>query len=405
MDNNNRLATDQFQVEPLGSRSLPKDYIDYSPDNKGNALALQDAVFGEPTDSAAIGGATAKLFSRLKGIQQNLESQTGLLQTSGTYQNKTILASYSSGGAPPPPLDLVATIDFANAPNNEWGVVTMVDFGAGSSANLGVSVSYDGSTWDDLYTTGTFNVEQYNASGSNVSGTSLSVSTASPVWFKSPFRYIRFVDQGTGFPYDLNIYSATDAPFYPEANQISLLASINSAAQYSKEEDSFYRALVAQPGVSPGDVIRRSSSSIYSQPNNPSFILWSNDTTGAVNIPAPALTGLVAMTVAEGGQNVTRLVNSNASSLQIKVGNTLLRSVYIDNLQAGIIYLGVHTGLSAAPVAGSVPIESYRIPSNGSVSIEFDRVYSNGQVWLSFSSTPGAITLSPNTKNVIARFN
>lgn len=91
--------------------------------------------------------------------------------------------------------------------------------------------------------------------------------------------------------------------------------------------------------------------------------------------------------------------------MQIKVANALIRSIYVDNLQTGIIYLGIHTGLSAAPVAGSVPVESYRIPSNGSTSIELDRVYSNGQVWLSFSSTPGAITLSPNTKNVIARFN
>lgn len=402
MDNNKRLSTDQYQGVPAGARSLPKDYIDYSPDNKGNALALQDAVFGETTDPASIGGATAKLFSRLKGIHQNLEAQTGALQSSGTYQNKTKLATFSGT---PNPLDIVATVDLSGAPDSDWVLVTMFDNGNGNSVGLGLSVSYDGATWNDLYNTGSFSVAAYDANGGNVSGATISVAEFSPVWIKAPFRYLRFADLGNGATYNLTIYSSTDVPFDPNISQINALNAINNAVQYNTDEDRLYRALVTQSGVNPGDVIRRSSNSFFTQPNNPNFTYWSNDTTGVINISAPAIAGLVPMTVVNGGQNVVRLVNSNASTLQIKVSNALIRSIYVDNLQTGIIYLGIHTGLSAAPVAGNVPLESYRIPSNGSTSIELDRVYSNGQVWLSFSSTPGAITLSPNTKNVIARFN
>lgn len=392
------------QLRPIhpNARILPFDFIDYDTDNKANALALQDAVFGETTDPAAISGATAKLFSRLKGIHQNLEAQTGALQSSGTYQNKTILATFSGT---PNPLAVVATADLSDSPESDWVLVTMFDNGFGNQVNLGLSVSYDGNIWNDLYNTGSFNALIYDANGTNVSGVSFQVGEFTPVWIKSPFRYIRFTDLGNGATYDLTIYSSTDVPFDQNAGQTNVLNAINGAVQVNRDEDRLYRALVVQPLINPGDVIRRSSNSFYTQPNNPSFVFWSNDTTGSTNITAPAITGLVPMTVANGGQNVARLVNSNASTLQIKVSNALIRSVYVDNLQAGIIYLGIHTGLSAAPVAGNVPVESYRIPSNGSTSIELDRVYSNGQVWLSFSSTPGAITLSPNNKNVIARFN
>lgn len=392
------------QLRPIhpNARILPFDFIDYDTDNKANALALQDAVFGETTDPASIGGGTAKLFSRLKGIQQNLEAQTSSLQNSGTFQNKTTLATFSGT---PNPLSVVATVDVSQAPDSEWVLVTMFDNGFGNQITLGVSVSYDGITWNDLYNTGTLNVLIYEASGANISGVSFPVGEFTPVWIKSPFRYIRFADLGGGTTYALTIYSSTDAPFDQNAGQINALGAINSAVQLNTDEDRVYRALVAQPGINPGDVIRRSSNSFFSQPNNPSYVYWSNDTTGVLNIAVPAIAGLVPMTVVSGGQNVVRLVNSNASTLQIKLSNALIRSVYVDNLQTGIIYLGIHTGLSAAPAAGNVPVESYRIPSNGSTSIELDRVYSNGQVWLSFSSTPGAITLSPNNKNVIARFN
>lgn len=243
------------QLRPIhpNARILPFDFIDYDTDNKANALALQDAVFGNRTDTTSVPGDNVAIFSRLRGIHESI--------TSG--------------------------------------------------------------------------------------------ATASQVFAK---------------------------------------------------DDILYRSLVTAGDINIGDIIRFRYHALFSQPGAATSSSWSNETTGALNITAPTLTDLVPLTVSENGQNVTRLVNSNTSTLQVKATNALIKSIYVDNLQAGIIYLDIFQGNAAAPVNTNIPLESYRVPSNGSTSIELDRVYT-GQVWLAFSSTPGALTLSANNKNVIVRFN
>lgn len=219
MDNNKRLSTDQYQGVPTGARSLPKDYIDYSPENKGNALALQDAVFGETTDPAAIGGATAKLFSRLKGIQQNLEAQTGSLQSSGiisNYSNQNV--SLSAGS------ELVVPI--VDTLKNPW-IGTTSDLNAGGDITgvpFQLLASTDGANWISVGAT------VYDNSGNIDNTDQISYGLGSIYWFRAVFPYYKIVsvidDPKTQ---NIQFWSADRPSFNPDSLDIvSQLAAVNS---------------------------------------------------------------------------------------------------------------------------------------------------------------------------------
>ena len=335
-------------------------------------------------------------------------ANNAVLSGQETYENKILAGQY--GEASPNNQDVLFQVDMRDVPNNQWLMLyatSSVQF----NPSIGVSVSNNGSDWDDLYQNGNYNVTATDYQGNDISGTGFGLTTTNaglqgtPIWVKPPTRFIRFVDiNGGGNSYAVTAYSSISPPrSIQEGNFVNQISNLNNTVSYLPDEDRLYRVLVASTGFAVGDIARRSSRSFWTQPGNTSFNGWSNDTQRTQNLTAPPLTNLIELNNAQDGQNVIRLVNTNTSVLLIKATNALIKSIYMDNLGA-LTYLGIHQGLSTAPVNGNAPTESYRIPANGSVSFDFDRVYT-GQVYLTFSSTPGNITLASINKNLIVRFN
>lgn len=160
--------------------------------------------------------------------------------------------------------------------------------------------------------------------------------------------------------------------------------------QYTRK----YRALFSDPGVNLGDILVQ-----YISASN--TINWTNERTGLI-ISSPS-GEIISVDKALTGQQVQSFVNSTLSTFQMKLTNTLLKSIYIDNLAPGVIYLQIFQGLSAAPNTGAIPQECYRIPSNGSISLELDRVYSS-QMYIGISSTIGTFTASAQLKNLVVGY-
>lgn len=344
---------------------------------------------------------------------QNLVSyaaaNNAVLSGQETYENKILAGQY--GEATPANFDRLIEVDMRNVPNNQW-LMLYATSSQQFNPGIGISVSNNGNDWDDLYQNGNYSVTMVDSQGSDVSGTSFGLTTTNtglqgtPIWVKPPTRFIRFVDinGGGGSSYALTAYSSVSPPRpIQDTALIGQISNLNNTASYLPDEDRLYRVLTASTGFAVGDIARRSSRSTFAAPNSPVFTNWSNDTQKTTGLTAPALANLVLESNATDGQNVDRKLNNTASAFQLKATNTLIKSVYIDNLGA-LQYLQIHQGLTATPAAGAIPTETYRIPANGTISIELDRVYT-GQVWLAFSTTVSTFTASTVAKNIYTRFN
>lgn len=325
-----------------------------------------------------------------------------------SYENRILAGQY--GEASPNSLDVLFQVDMRDIPNNQW-LMLYATSSAQFNPNIGISVSNNGSDWDDLFNTGSYSVVITDQQGGDLSSSTIALqvtnggSQGNPIWVKPPTRFIRFVDiNGGGNSYALTAYSSVNPPKnIQDSGVIAQLNNLNNTVSYLPDEDRLYRVLVASTGFAAGDIARRASRSFWTQPTIQTFTGWSNDTQKTQNLSAPPIANLVALVNAQDGQNVDRRLNNTTSAFQLKATNALIKSVYIDNLGA-LMYLQIHQGLAAAPATGAVPTETYRIPANGTISFEFDRVYT-GQVWLAFSTTVGTFTASAVAKNIYTRFN
>ncbi len=334
-------------------------------------------------------------------------ANNAVLSGQDTYENKILAGQY--GEATPNNLDVLFQVDMRDIPNNQW-LMLYATSSAQYSPTIGISVSNNGSDWDDLFNTGNYNVAITDHQGGDLTSTSVTLlvtnggTLGSPIWIKPPTRFIRFLDLGGVNAYAMTALSSFSPPrLIQDLSVVNGLNILNNTVGYLPDEDRLYRVLVASTGFAVGDIARRSTRSVFSSPNSPTFTQWSNDTQKTIGLTAPALANLVALTNTQDGQNVDRRLNTTVSAFQLKATNALIKSVYIDNLGA-LMYLQIHQGLAATPATGAIPTETYRIPANGTLSIELDRVYT-GQVWLAFSTTVATFTASAVAKNIYTRFN
>lgn len=184
-------------------------------------------------------------------------------------------------------------------------------------------------------------------------------------------------------------------------NIIQRLAYLQAQQYVSTTTD--YICITATTGFNVGDYAKQI---VNYRPSDFSTVIstyWLNYTTGLLTNTAPTLSNFILKENALDSQNVTRLVNSTASSVLVKATNTFIKSIYFDNISASVVYLDLYQGLTASPANSSTPLESYRCPSNGSISLELNRVYT-GQTYLAFSSTAGPLTLSSSAKNLIIKY-
>lgn len=396
-----------YQVLTAGTGYTPGDIVELLFTQQGDALQTSqwfNHTTRQPISSPTITHLVALETARIVQSQDTNNLLTSLVSTSADtdFQNEFLLSQF--GEAVPNQFDVVASIDMKNNAPYDW-IMVSANSQTGTSPNLGFSVSTDGSTWDDLFSTGNFAIDVRDVSGNNVGATSFTPSPFQYYFVKPPVRFIRFLDIGPGQSYSLNVFSCKRPPF-PDTSDVLVnnnLNVISQAVQFPHLETRDYVCLTASAGYAVGDRIRQLCSSTYSNLGNPTFVQWQNLTQKTFNLATPPLANIVSASVAEDSQNVIRFVNSNIPVIVIKPSNALVKSIYVDNFGA-LTYVGIHQGLATLPVTGAIPTESYRLPANGSISLEINRVYA-GQVYLTFSSTPGAITTSSVNRNVIVSFN
>ncbi len=166
------------------------------------------------------------------------------------------------------------------------------------------------------------------------------------------------------------------------------------------------KAIAVSTGVAIGDILEFKYSADSNTPHVIATSGWNNLTQQVNNIAAPPASNYIYLDQITSGDVKARLVNSAASAILIKPTNGIIKSIYIDNLAAGIIFVQVFQGLTALPAVGAVPLESYRCPSNGSISFDFgpSGVVYTGQIYLGFSTTAGTFTAAANNKNLVVNY-
>jgi hypothetical protein len=205
------------QLRPIhpNARTLPFDFIDYDTDNKANALAIQDAVFGNVNDASINTAQDGRIHARLKGIQQALVSGFG----------DGIVSNYSNQDVP-----LFAgsevIVPVVDTLKNPW-VGTLSDLNAGggvSGVPFQLQASTDGANWI------TVGVTIYDLNGNVDSYDQISYNAGGIYWFKATFPYYKIVST-VDDPQTQNVqfWSADRPSFNPDSIEIvNQLAGVNS---------------------------------------------------------------------------------------------------------------------------------------------------------------------------------
>jgi hypothetical protein len=205
------------QLRPIhpNARTLPFDFIDYDTDNKANALAIQDAVFGNVNDDSINIAQDGRIHARLKGIQQALVSgfSDGIVSNYSTQDVSLLSGSELK-------LAVVDTL------KNSW-VGTLSDLNAGGTATgipFQLQASTDGTNWISVGAT----IYDNNGNVDNVD--QITYGAGSIYWFKATFPYYKIVsivnDPNTQ---NVQFWSADRPSFNADSIDIvNQLAGVNS---------------------------------------------------------------------------------------------------------------------------------------------------------------------------------
>jgi hypothetical protein len=254
------------QLRPIhpNARTLPFDFIDYDTDNKANALAIQDAVFGDVNDAGANITTDGRIHARLKGIQQALVSgfSDGIVSN---YSNQKVPLFAGSELK----LAVVDTV------KNSW-IGTLSDLNAGGTVTgvpFQLQASTDGANWVSVGT----NV--YDNSGNVDSLDLINYGAGSIYWFKAAFPYYKIVSS-VDDPQTQNVqfWSADRPNFNPESLEI-----VNQLAGVNSRLDSNNSLFNIQAGSAIASVGSSSTINLFSSQQGAKYLIL-NITTATPNI-------------------------------------------------------------------------------------------------------------------------
>jgi hypothetical protein len=237
-----RLQSKEYKVRPNGGRVLPAEYVDYSPENVGNAFALQDAVFGGSTDPAVASTAPGSIQARLKGMHDKLNdiaTPDGL-----TISNQLSITGFLEDG--------VSTFDYILNNPSDPSRGPWISFISESATGSTVQMAFEAYASTNLTNLGSCQV--YNDNGIIV-GTDFIPSDGIRYWFRagSAAKRITFTPSSTNSTADYFICSHLEPSFTPpDQGVISAIGNLNTSVVNSKapiQQSSFNQVNAISAGA------------------------------------------------------------------------------------------------------------------------------------------------------------